>query len=52
MAEDYSMFKTIKNDLYKIDELSIGLEFYRWIPNLFSNKKKIIFDQLQKCKII
>ena len=52
MAEDYGMFKKIKTDLYKIDELSIGLEFYRWIPNLYSNKQKIIFDQLQKCKII
>jgi hypothetical protein len=46
------MFKTIKNDLYKIDELSVGLEFYRWIPNNRSNKKVIIFNQLQKCKII
>ena len=35
-----NMFKTIKNDLYKIDELSAGLEFYRWIPNLYSNKKR------------
>ena len=35
-----NIFNTIKNDLYKIDELSAGLEFYRWIPNLYSNKKR------------
>ena len=46
------MFTKIKNDLYKIDELSIGLEFYRWIPNLYANKKVIIFKELIKCKII
>ena len=40
-----NIFKTLKNDLYKIDELSVGLEFYRWIPNNRSNKKVIIFNQ-------
>jgi len=45
-------FTKIKNDLYKIDELSIGLEFYRWIPNLYVNKNVIIFNELIKCKII
>ena len=46
------MYNMIKNDLYKINELSIGLEFYRWIPDMRSNKKTIIFNDLQKCKII
>ena len=47
-----NMYNMIKNDLYKINELSIGLEFYRWIPDMQSNKKTIIFNDLQKCKII
>jgi hypothetical protein len=47
-----NIFNTLKNDLYKIDELSVDLEFYRWIPNNRSNKTEIIFKELQKCKII
>jgi hypothetical protein len=49
------MENTIKNDLYKINELYPGLEFYRWIPNYLSrpsNKNEIIFKELEKCKII
>jgi hypothetical protein len=47
-----NMFQTIKNDLYKIDELSVGLEFYRWIPDLGAYKMVIKFKELIKCKII
>ena len=47
-----NIFESTKNDLYKNNELSVGLEFYRWIRDLRAYKSELIFKNLQKCKII